>query len=89
MKHDICGLFVTTEGECVLWKESSTFYSNGARTIQSIVCGAQYVTQVSLNYMLVYILKLVYIYIYIYIYIYSPNRRLVFIYQPTFLGVYA
>ena len=35
---------------------------NSARTIQSMLCGVQYVTQVSLNYMLVYILKLVYIY---------------------------
>ena len=45
--------------------------------------GKQYVTQVSLNYMLVriYTLKLVYIY--------SPNHSLVYINQPAFIGVYA
>ena len=65
----------------------STVYGNKTKrrpsitivpNIQLLLCGAQYVTQVSLNYNLVYILKLVYIYIYIYIYIYSPNRRLVY-----------
>ena len=51
-----------------------------ALNIWSLLCGAQYVTQVSINYKLVYILRLVYIY--------SPNCRLVYIYQPVFLGVY-
>ena len=48
--------------------------------------GTQYLTQVSLNYMLVYILRLVYTYLpnRRLVYIYSPNRKLVYIYQPAF-----
>ena len=53
----------------VYGKETSAFYNNSARTVQSMLCRALYVTQVSLNYNLVYILRLVYMYIYIYIYI--------------------
>ena len=55
----------------VYGKESSGFYNHSARMIQLMLCGTQYVTQVSLNYIL-HILKLVYIH--------SPNRRLVYIY---------
>ena len=50
----------------VYGKESLVIYYNSARMIQLMLYGTQYVTQVSLNYILVYILKLVYIYIYIY-----------------------
>ena len=62
------------EGERSLWK-GIFGHNNSARTIQSMLYGTQYVTQVSLNYMLVdlYILRLVYIY--------SPNRRLVYVYM--------
>ena len=75
----------------VYGKELSAVYNNSARTIQSMLYGTQYLTQVSLNYMLVYILRLVYTYLpnRRLVYIYSPNRRLVYIYQPAFLGVYA
>ena len=72
----LCGIrsqiFVTMEGEHSYGKETSAFYNNSTRTIQSLLCGAQYVTQVSLNYKLVYVVRLVYIYL--------PNCRLVYIY---------
>ena len=62
-------IFITVEGELGLWKGKFAFYNNSAGTIQSMLYGAQYVTQVSVNYNLVNILK--------FAYIYSPNRRLV------------
>ena len=61
IKCGICRLFVTTKGERGLSKGMSAVYNNSARTIQSMLYGTQYGTQVSLNYMLVYILRLIYI----------------------------
>ena len=50
-----------------------------ATSIHSLLCGAQYVTQVSLNYKLVYILMLVYISTVLlnYNFIFKPGARLV------------
>ena len=49
-------------------KETLAFYNNSGRTIQSMLCGAQYVTP-ELKYKLAYMLRLVCIY--------SPNHKLV------------
>ena len=61
----LCGIrsqiFVTMEGEHSYGKETSAFYNNSTRTIQSLLCGARYITQVSLNCTLVYVVRLVYI----------------------------
>ena len=77
-KPDICH---KPEGRVstVYGKETSAIFKNSGKTIQSMLCGPQYVTQVSLNYSLVYILRLVYIY--------SPNRRLEYIYQELIIVV--
>ena len=56
---------MTTEGEHSLWKGIVTIYINNARMIQTMLYGTQYLTQVSLNYMLVHVLRLVYTYVYI------------------------
>ena len=63
----------------VYGKEASAIFKNSGKMIQSMLCGPQYVTQVDLNYSLVYILRLVYIY--------SPNRRLEYIYQELIIVV--
>ena len=68
----------------VYGKKTSGFYNNSTEYSVTVMWSSIhiiYVTQVSLNYKLVNILRLVYIY--------SSNHRLAYIHQPAFLGVYA
>ena len=70
-------------------EKTSGFYNNSTEYSVTVMWSSIhiiYVTQVimSLNYKLVYILRLLRL-----VYIYSPNHRLVYIHQLAFLGIYA